>query len=150
MATPHVAGVAALYLQNNTTANPATVNSAIINAAFVNKLTGIGTGSPNRLLNALISSSPPPPTGQPLSVTVNCYYYYGTTYDCIAQASGGSGTGYSFTWAYGGEYYDQGGVSKAYVYCYKYSGSYHGTLSNYGNVTDSSGNTAWFSVSRSC
>ncbi|HEX8696072.1 MAG TPA: S8 family peptidase [Longimicrobium sp.] len=152
MATPHVAGVAALYLQNNTTATPATVNSAIISAAFTNKLTGIGTGSPNLLLSSLVPGNQPPP-GTPLSVSVNCEpysYYPSTTYNCIATATGGSGTGYSFTWAYGGEYYDQGGVSKAYVTCYKYSGSYHGTLSNYGNVTDSNGNTAWFSVSRSC
>lgn len=89
-------------------------------------------------------------TGVPLSVSVSCAYWYGSDYDCTATASGGSGTGYSFTWAYGGEYYDQGGVSKAYVRCNKYSGSYHGTLSNYGNVTDSNGDTAWFSVSRSC
>src|SRR6185503_8668992 len=50
MATPHVAGVAALYLQNNTAASPATVASAIITTATTNHLTGIGTGSPNRLL----------------------------------------------------------------------------------------------------
>ena len=50
MATPHVAGVAALYLQNNTTASPATVASAIITTATTNHLTGIGTGSPNRLI----------------------------------------------------------------------------------------------------
>jgi subtilisin family serine protease len=153
MASPHVAGVAALYLQNNTTASPATVNSAIVDAAYTNKLSGIGTGSPNRLLSSLVPGNQPPPGSTPLTATlVGCdlYSYYNNTYSCTVTASGGSGTGYSFTWAYGGEYYDQGGVSKAYVTCYKYSGSYHGTLSNYGSVTDSNGNTAWFSVSRSC
>jgi subtilisin family serine protease len=50
MATPHVTGVAALYLQNNTNASPATVASAIISTSTTNHLTGIGTGSPNRLL----------------------------------------------------------------------------------------------------
>ncbi|MDT7604941.1 MAG: aqualysin 1 [Acidobacteriota bacterium] len=50
MATPHVAGVAALYLQNNTTASPATVANAIITTATTGVLTAIGTGSPNRLL----------------------------------------------------------------------------------------------------
>jgi aqualysin 1 len=149
MASPHVAGVAALYLQNNTMASPSAVASAIVNAAFTNKLTGIGTGSPNLLLSSLVPGNQPP-SGTPLSVSVNCEPYSYTTYNCIATATGGSGTGYSFTWAYGGEYYDQGGVSKAYVQCYKYSGSYSGTLSNYGSVTDSNGNTAWFSVSRSC
>jgi aqualysin 1 len=50
MASPHVAGVAALYLQNNPTASPATVANAIISTATTGRLTGIGTGSPNRLL----------------------------------------------------------------------------------------------------
>jgi subtilisin family serine protease len=57
MATPHVAGVAALYLQNNSSASPSTVTSAIVNGASANKLTSIGTGSPNLLLYSLISSS---------------------------------------------------------------------------------------------
>ncbi|GAB4185039.1 MAG: hypothetical protein Tsb002_08450 [Wenzhouxiangellaceae bacterium] len=51
MAAPHVAGVAAMYLQNNRTASPATVANAIRNGAVTNRLSNIGTGSPNRLLN---------------------------------------------------------------------------------------------------
>jgi subtilisin family serine protease len=50
MATPHVAGVAARYLQNNRTASPATVRNAIVNAATLNHLSGIPTGTANRLL----------------------------------------------------------------------------------------------------
>ncbi|HEX8671688.1 MAG TPA: S8 family peptidase, partial [Longimicrobium sp.] len=146
MASPHVAGVAALYLEGNPTAAPATVASAIINAAYTNKLTNIGTGSPNRLLNSLVPGNqppPPPPGGGPLTATVvGCDMYSYTTYSCTVTASGGSGTGYSFTWAYGGEYYDQGGVSKAYVTCNK-NGSYpyytSGYMSSYGTVTDSNG-----------
>jgi subtilisin family serine protease len=57
MASPHVAGVAALYLQGNTTASPSTVTSAITGGASANKLTSIGTGSPNLLLYSLISDS---------------------------------------------------------------------------------------------
>src|SRR5215212_1431032 len=56
MATPHVAGVAALYLQNNTTASPATVANQIISTATTGRLTGIGTGSPNRLLYSLLTT----------------------------------------------------------------------------------------------
>ncbi|HZI19523.1 MAG TPA: S8 family peptidase [Pyrinomonadaceae bacterium] len=56
MASPHVAGVAALYLQNNTGATPSTVASQIINTASTGKLTGIGTGSPNRLLYSLLTT----------------------------------------------------------------------------------------------
>jgi subtilisin family serine protease len=49
-ATAHVAGAAAIYLHAHPTATPPTVNAAIINLATTGKLTGIGTGSPNRLL----------------------------------------------------------------------------------------------------
>jgi subtilisin family serine protease len=50
MAAPHVAGVAAQYLQTSTGASPATVRNAIYNNATTGVLSSIGTGSPNRLL----------------------------------------------------------------------------------------------------
>jgi subtilisin family serine protease len=50
MAAPHVAGVAALYLQNNPTATPAAVSGALTAGATLNKVTSPGSGSPNRLL----------------------------------------------------------------------------------------------------
>ena len=50
MATPHVAGVAALYLQSNSSASPATVRNALVNGATSGKVTGAGSGSPNLLL----------------------------------------------------------------------------------------------------
>lgn len=53
MASPHVAGAAALYLQRSTAASPATVRDIIINNSTTNRLTGINTGSPNRLLYTL-------------------------------------------------------------------------------------------------
>jgi aqualysin 1 len=56
MATPHVTGVAALYLQNNPSASPATVANQIITTATTNHLTGIGAGSPNRLLYSLLTT----------------------------------------------------------------------------------------------
>src|SRR5829696_8249679 len=56
MATPHVAGVAALYLQNNTGASNQTVRDQIVNTATTGVLTGIGTGSPNRLLYSLLTT----------------------------------------------------------------------------------------------
>ncbi|HEX3188090.1 MAG TPA: S8 family peptidase [Pyrinomonadaceae bacterium] len=66
MATPHVTGVAALFLETNPTASPATVTAAIINASTPNKVTGAGTGSPNRLLFSLLTGAPPPtPTPTP-------------------------------------------------------------------------------------
>lgn len=61
MATPHVTGVAALFLETNPTATPAQVAAAIINSSTPNKVTGAGTGSPNRLLYSLLTGAPPPP-----------------------------------------------------------------------------------------
>ena len=55
MASPHVAGVAALYLANNPSATPAQVTSALITNSTPNKVTSPGTGSPNRLLYSLFS-----------------------------------------------------------------------------------------------
>ena len=53
MASPHVAGVAALYRQANPSASAATVRNAIVNNATTNVVTNAGTGSPNRLLYSL-------------------------------------------------------------------------------------------------
>ncbi len=50
MASPHVAGAAALYLTANPSATPAQVASALTGNAVTGKLTGLN-GSPNRLLN---------------------------------------------------------------------------------------------------
>jgi hypothetical protein len=68
MASPHVAGVAALYLQSNPGATPASVNAAIVNNASVNKISGIFiAGTPNRLLYSLFNSNPPSSSaGQPV------------------------------------------------------------------------------------
>ena len=50
MASPHVAGVAALYKQANPSASATTVRNAIVNNATTNVVTNAGSGSPNRLL----------------------------------------------------------------------------------------------------
>ncbi len=70
MATPHTAGVAALYLQGNTSASPATVRNALVNGGTPNKVVNPGVGSPNVLLYSLLTSTPPPtPTPPPPSST---------------------------------------------------------------------------------
>ncbi|KKD09443.1 S8 family peptidase [Streptomyces sp. WM6386] len=50
MATPHVAGAAAVYLAGHTSATPAQVATALTGGATTNVVTSPGTGSPNRLL----------------------------------------------------------------------------------------------------
>ncbi|WP_328663748.1 S8 family peptidase [Streptomyces sp. NBC_00328] len=49
-AAPHVSGAAALYLTAHPGASPASVGSALVNGATSGVLSGIGSGSPNKLL----------------------------------------------------------------------------------------------------
>ncbi|MBL8264523.1 MAG: S8 family serine peptidase [Xanthomonadaceae bacterium] len=60
MASPHVAGVAALYLADNPNATPAQVRNAIVNNATSNKVTDAGSGSPNKLLYSIFGTTTPP------------------------------------------------------------------------------------------
>ncbi len=53
MASPHVAGAAALHLADNPNVAPSQVTAALINKATLNKVTSAGSGSPNRLLYTL-------------------------------------------------------------------------------------------------
>jgi len=53
MASPHVAGVAALYKQFNPGASAATTRNAIVNGSTSGVVTSAGSGSPNRLLYSL-------------------------------------------------------------------------------------------------
>ena len=66
---PHVAGVAALYLQGNPSASPATVGNAITSTATTGVVSGAQTGSPNRLLYSPLTGggTTPPPTGNLLA-----------------------------------------------------------------------------------
>eukprot|EP00741_Cyanophora_paradoxa_P015826 tig00020904_g15279.t1 len=64
MATPHVSGVAALYLQANPTATPAQVTAALTGVATPNVVTDV-MGSPNVLLYSFFSALPPAPTPSP-------------------------------------------------------------------------------------
>ena len=65
MASPHVAGAAALYLETNPTASPAMVAQAILVLATPNHVSGAGTGSPNLLLHSLFAGGSPADTTPP-------------------------------------------------------------------------------------
>ena len=63
MASPHVAGVAALYLADNPNASVNQVTQAILDAATPNKVSDAKAGSPNLLLYSIFDggTTPPPP-----------------------------------------------------------------------------------------
>jgi subtilisin family serine protease len=107
MASPHVAGVAALYLQGNTSASPSTVRNQIVSTGTTGKVTSPGSGSPNVLLFSGLTGGggTPPPSGCSLPETYsgslssgasayqpNGSYYYsassGTHRGCLTGPSG--------------------------------------------------------------
>ena len=89
MASPHVAGAAALYLAANPSATPQQVRDALVNNAGSGKLSNIGTGSPNRLLYTGFING-----GEPGSPSVTSPGNQTTTVNTAAnlqmQASGGT------------------------------------------------------------
>lgn len=60
MASPHVAGTAALYLEANPAATPADVTEAVVGHATWGVVTDRGKASPNRLLYANFLATTPP------------------------------------------------------------------------------------------
>ena len=68
MAAPHVAGVAALVLQQNPTATPSTVSDFLKTYGSANKLAGVGTGSPNILVYSLASGATTAPATKSVAV----------------------------------------------------------------------------------
>jgi subtilisin family serine protease len=68
MSSPHVAGAAALYLEENPTATPADVQSALIANATTDEIIGLPAGTANRLLYTVVGTSPPGPPAAPTLV----------------------------------------------------------------------------------
>lgn len=102
MASPHVAGAAALVLEGNTTASPEGVANTIVSNATAGKVISAGSGSPNQLLYALVGGdTTPPPANQPptASFTYSC-----ADLACSFDGSGSSdsdGTIMSYAWNFG-------------------------------------------------
>ncbi|MBA2708180.1 MAG: S8 family serine peptidase [Gemmatimonadaceae bacterium] len=134
MASPHVAGAAALYLQANPLASPAGVATAIGSSATAGLLQGVGAGSPNLLLraNAFGGGAPPPPPPPPppvnnaptASFTSSCQKG-NCTFD--ASASTDDNGIVSYTWSFG----DSQGATLANAvvqHSYSIKGNYTVTL----------------------
>ena len=117
MAAPHVAGIAALYLGANPAAQPGEVFSSVLGAAVGNRLSGIGTGSPNILAQNDVAGAG---TDQPpvARMTVDC-----TNLQCSfdATTSSDDNTIVSYQWSFG----DGAGSSAAQTsHSYGNGGSY--------------------------
>lgn len=150
MASPHVAGVAALYLEGNPNASPAAVDDAITTAASTGKLSSIGTGSPNLLLYSLLSGAPTPtPTPAP-TPTPGANLFANGGFEGSASPWVGSGTGYFYiangSYPHGGTGYIYFGVNnsrsgQSYQTVSIPSGA-AGTLSFWLNVTSSETTTS--------
>ena len=69
MASPHVAGVAALTLAANPSASPAAVADFLIANASLDVVTSAGTGSPNRLVFSLAGGAPTNPVNKTVAVS---------------------------------------------------------------------------------
>lgn len=68
MASPHVAGVAALYLANNPTASPSTVAQNIVNTASSGVIPNIDAASPNKLVYSWFGGTPPSPSSAKVTI----------------------------------------------------------------------------------
>lgn len=69
MASPHVAGVAALALAANPSATPALVADFLVANATLGKVTSAGTGSPNRLVYSMAAGAPSVPVVKTVAVS---------------------------------------------------------------------------------
>lgn len=114
MASPHVAGAVALYLQGNPTASPAAVTLSIVSTATNGVLQAVGAGSPNRLLRTNVVIPPPPSA----SFTVSCSGFNCTFNGSSSTASAGITT---YHWDFGD---DSGGNGPAVTsHTYKTGGT---------------------------
>jgi subtilisin family serine protease len=124
--TPHVAGVAALYLQANRSATPAQVSAALTSNATMNALANVPANTPNRLVySGFISAGPVPPVA---NFTSNC-----STLTCSFDASSSTAQATAtYGWAFGDA---ASGSGKTPSHRYAAAGTYAVALT----VTDANG-----------
>ena len=132
MASPHVAGAAALVLSANPNATPAQVFNAILNDGVANKLSDVGTGSPNLLLQVPEDDATPPVDQAPIAAFASdC-----TLLDCSFDGSASTDDGgiVLYEWTFG-----DGNNSTGSVVFNQYAaaGTYNVSL----KVTDNTGKT---------
>ncbi|SFB43324.1 Serine protease, subtilisin family [Amycolatopsis marina] len=141
MASPHVAGAAALHLGLRSSDSPQQVRDALVGNATSGLLTGIRSGSPNKLLNTTYlhgeepGPGPDPEPGEQAPVadfSVQCGFNTGCTFDASASTDD---TGIeSYAWDFGD---GNTGTGETVRHNYSQAGNVTATLT----VTDADGLT---------
>ena len=128
MATPHVVGAAALYLQVHPTATPADVAAALTGNGTAGVVKNGGTGSPNILRYTGFISTPPSTTPPVARFSSSC-----TALTCNFDASASTAlASATYTWTFGD---GSSGSGKTTTHAYTAPGSYQVALT----VTDANG-----------
>jgi subtilisin family serine protease len=138
MASPHVAGAAALYLQNHPSALPAEVASALVLSSTTNAVTQLAVNTPNKLLRVNGPDAGvqlPPPASAPTpanraptaSFTVSCPSSKGY---CSFDASGSSDDSriVNYSWTFGDGTSSVSASNPMTTHNYSAKGSYSVTL----------------------
>jgi serine protease len=132
MATPHVAGAAALYLETHPTASPAQVAAALLASATPGVVKSGGSNTPNKLLYVGSGGGSTPVDNPPTAAfTASC-----TNLDCNFNASASTDDKglASYAWTFGD---GSNGNGMSLSHSYAAAGSYTVTLT----VTDTVGQT---------
>jgi PKD repeat protein len=147
MASPHVAGVAALYLEANQGASPAAVAQAIADNATMDVVADAGTGSPNRhvFMGFITAGDAGSNLGSPVNAAPTANFSVSCSgLTCSFNGSGSTDDGSiaSWRWSFGDGSIGTGStVSRTYLA----AGSFDVTLT----VTDNEGATGTITKSAS-
>jgi len=147
MASPHVAGVAALYLQGDPSASPTTVRNAIVNSGTTGKVTSPGSGSPNVLLYSLFGGGgDPPPNAAPVAnFTFSCSGLTCTFTDTSTDDEGSSNLTRSWNFGDGSSSSTATNPSRTYAVAGTYTVTL--TVTDAGGLNDSESKSVTVSVS---
>jgi serine protease len=140
MASPHVAGTAALYLQANPSASPSTVAQAIISNASLKMISGLSRTSPNRLLRTTglgVVTSPSTGETAPVASFVSSCPQSKNNCSFDASASNDPQGIVSYSWSFGDGGSFDGALSPSAKHTYSARGTYIVTLT----VSDALGNS---------